>query len=90
VKSIDQFRLICESYEILKNDDTRTQYLLDKNGHNWEGNKINRYNDVRSDFERAAQKERKYSSLLLKVKVRASAVVMSRVETKIRVRIKVR
>eukprot|EP00596_Hydrurales_sp_CCMP1899_P005993 CAMPEP_0119043816 /NCGR_PEP_ID=MMETSP1177-20130426/26133_1 /TAXON_ID=2985 /ORGANISM="Ochromonas sp, Strain CCMP1899" /LENGTH=208 /DNA_ID=CAMNT_0007012771 /DNA_START=108 /DNA_END=734 /DNA_ORIENTATION=+ len=56
--SVDRFRLISASYEILKDERSREDYLSLKNGNEWEKQKNVRYNDVKSDFERAANKQR--------------------------------
>jgi DnaJ-class molecular chaperone len=58
--SAERFRLIAASYEVLKNDETRAQYLIEKNGvamgEEWNRARRNNYNDVRGDFDRASEK----------------------------------
>jgi hypothetical protein len=56
--SVDRFRLISASYEILNNERSREEYLSLKNGNEWERVKNVRYNNVKSDFERAANKQK--------------------------------
>ena len=61
--SAEKFKVICTSYEILKNNETRAKYLLEKGygggddewkrGHH---QRRNNYNDVRADFDRASEK----------------------------------
>ena len=41
---------------MLKNENLRADYLLNKNGHSWERKGANRYNDVNADFRSSAQK----------------------------------
>ena len=60
----EKFKLICTSYEILKNEETRAKYILEKGygGGDEEWNRGNQqqyrtnYNDVRADFDRASEK----------------------------------
>ena len=60
--SLDKFRLICSSYEVLKNERTRADYLLNKNGHDWE-HKVSpsRYNNVRSEYTKTQRESSKQS-----------------------------
>jgi DnaJ-class molecular chaperone len=59
--SMDKFRLICSSYEVLKNERTRADYLLEKNGHDWDKKGSNKFNDVRSDYAKAKREATKQS-----------------------------
>ena len=59
--SMDKFRLICSSYEVLKNERTRADYLLEKNGHDWDKKGSSRFNDVRSDYTKAKREATKQS-----------------------------
>jgi curved DNA-binding protein CbpA len=59
----EKFKLICTSYEILKNEEKRAKYILEK-GYGGGEEEWNRgyqqhrtnYNDVRADFDRASDK----------------------------------
>jgi DnaJ-class molecular chaperone len=59
--TIDRFRLICSSYEILKDEQLRADYLLQKNGHSWERKGTSQYNNAQSDFQRAQRVANKQS-----------------------------
>ena len=56
----ERFRLIAASYEVLKNEDTRAKYLLERNGvamdAEWNRARRTNYTDVRGDFDRASEK----------------------------------
>lgn len=55
----ERFRLIAASYEVLSKEDTRANYLLEKNGvagEEWNRVRRRNHNDVSGDFDRASQK----------------------------------
>jgi hypothetical protein len=59
----ERFRLIAASYEVLKDNEKRANYLMEKNGvatgEEWlrrDGRRRNNYSDVSGDFNRASEK----------------------------------
>ena len=70
----ERFRLIAASYEVLKDNEKRANYLLEKNGvatgeewHRRDGRRRANYSDVRGDFDRASEKMRAENRMKFKM-----------------------